>query len=136
MHKKELFYTLISPLYFHLQLSEISYRKYLQNKVYIHAEALRSSNKRIERLLLKQASLVPDELREDTLSLLSHYDSWFAQFKIHKSKIRPEAEDEFIFHPVDEQSAFPKSAEKNIIRYYEEMKQELENARLVEHKAN
>ena len=136
MNKKEIFYTLISPMYFHLQLSGFAYRKYLQNKIYLHAEALRSSNKRIARLLLKHAALIPGELQEDTLALLSHYDSWFAQFRIHKKKVKPEADDDFIFNPVDEQTAFPKSAEENIIHYYENLKQELEKARLVEHKAN
>jgi hypothetical protein len=136
MDRKKIFYTLLSPLVFQLQLSEIAYRKYLQNRIFLHAEALKRSNKLVLRLVSNHAALIPAEIRKDFLSLLDHYNTWFAQFSLHKKKLSPEPGDEFVFLPVDEQSRFPKEAEHNIFQFHEKLKQEMENNMLVETKSN
>lgn len=125
--KKEVFEKLITRLHLLLQLSGKSYQNYLRNKIFVHAEALRVSNKRIIRLLLEHASLIPDELEDACLHLLNHYDCWLVQFRIHRKKTKPAAADIFVFEQADEQCAFPREAEQQVNQYYLKLKQELEN---------
>ena len=130
--KKDQFYTLLQPLYFFMQLSGTAYAKYAANKIFLHAEAIRLANKKVYKLLIDKTSYIPDELQQDILQLLNHYDIWFTQFKMHKKKVKPSLGDEFVFNQLDNQSAFPKSVEEKIFRYYELVKQEINSETLVE----
>lgn len=133
MHiKKDQFYTLLLPLYLFMQLSRTAYAKYSANKIFLHAEAIRLANKKVYKLLIDKTSYIPDELQLDILQLLNHYDIWFTHFKMHKKKVKPSLGDEFVFNQLDKQSAFPKSVEEKIFRYYELVKQEINSETLVE----
>ena len=121
MHiKKDQFNTLLLPLYFFMQLSRTAYEKYSANRIFLHAEAIRLANKKVYKLLIDQASYIPDELQPDILQLLNHYDIWFTQFKIHKKKLKPSLGDEFVFYQLDNQSAFPKLVEEKIFTCYQQ----------------
>jgi hypothetical protein len=133
MHtKKNQFHKLLLPLWFFMQLSRTAYAKYSANKIFLHAEAIRLANRKVYKLLVEKTSYIPDELQNDILQLLNHYDIWFTQFKKHKKKLKPSLGDEFIFHQLDNQSAFPKATEEKIFRYYEKLKQEISSETLVE----
>ena len=133
MHiKKDQFNTLLQPLYFFMQLSGTAYKKYSANRIFLHAEAIRLANKKVYKLLIDQASYIPDELQPDILQLLNHYDIWFTQFKMHKKKLKPSLSDEFVFYQLDNQSAFPKMVEEKIVAYYNQLKQEINSETLVE----
>lgn len=133
MHiKKDQFNTLLLPLYFFMQLSRTAYEKYSANRIFLHAEAIRLANKKVYKLLIDQASYIPDELQPDILQLLNHYDIWFTQFKIHKKKLKPSLGDEFVFYQLDNQSAFPKLVEEKIFTCYEQAKQEINSETLME----
>lgn len=122
---KDQFHTLLLPLYFFMQLSRTAYAKYSANKIFLHAETIRLANKKVYKLLTGRAAYIPEELQKDMLILLNHYDCWFTQFSNHKKKLQPTLSDEFIFHPVDNQSAFPAAVEEKIFKYYEQLKQEI-----------
>ncbi len=133
MHiKKDQFNTLLLPLYFFMQLSRTAYEKYSANRIFLHAEAIRLANKKVYKLLIDQASYIPDELQPDILQLLNHYDIWFTQFKIHKKKLKPSLGDEFVFYQLDNQSAFPKLVEEKIFTCYQQAKQEINSETLME----
>lgn len=133
MHiKKDQFNTLLLPLYLFMQLSRTAYAKYSVNKIFLHAEAIKLANKKVYKLLIDQASYIPDELQPDILQLLNHYDIWFTQFKTHKKKLKPSLDDEFVFYQLDNQSAFPKLAEEKIFTCYEQAKQEINSETLME----
>ena len=130
--KKDQFNTLLLPLYLFMQLSRTAYAKYSANKIFLHAEAIRRANKKVYKLLIDQASYIPDELQPDILQLLNHYDIWFTQFKMHKKKLKPSLGDEFVFYQLDNQSAFPKLVEEKIVACYEKVKQAINSKTLVE----
>jgi len=132
MHTKDQFHTLLHPLYFFMQLSRTAYAKYSANKILVHAEAIRRANRKVYKLLIEKTSYIPDELQNDILQLLNHYDIWFTQFKKHKKKLKPSLGDEFIFNQLDNQSAFPKAVEEKIFTYYEQLKQEIASEIVVE----
>jgi len=120
--KREQFSVLLIPLGFLMQLSRKAYARYLENKIYLHAQTIRQANRKIVRLLLAQPAFIPEELQDDMLILLNHYDSWFAQFKEVKKKMHPSLGDPFIFHRIDERSAFPGSAGQKVLEYYQKWK--------------
>jgi len=130
-NKKEVFQQLIAPLYLLLQLSGKSYQQYLDNKIYLNAAILRRTNQRICKLLYQSLALVPEELHEDVVALLNHYNGWLIQFNNHKRDKKPGLADPFIFGQIDRALAYPLQAEEDIIRYYKRVKQELDNESLV-----
>lgn len=130
--KKELFLSLISPLDFQVRLAGVAYKKYLGNKIFVHAEALRLANKRISRLLSKRSAIIPGQLKDECLQLLNHYDIWFTQFRMHKKQVKPAPADPFVFAQADEQCAFPAKAEQKIKDYFLKLQEELAEKTLTE----
>lgn len=108
----------IKELYLLMQLSRKAYAKYLQHKIYLHALCIRSSNKKIYCHLLENLATLPEEIENEALDLLNHYDIWMKQFKDFKAIQKPALGDEFVFHHLDDLSAFPKAAEQKIFDYY------------------
>ncbi len=125
LFKKRLFEELIAPLYFMLELSSEAYQKYLSNRIYLHAETLRFSNKKIEKLITRKAALIPAEMKPAFIELITHYHSWFIQFKLHKTKMNPAPGDTFIFDQANNQVSFPRKAEEQINEFYLKLKHEL-----------
>lgn len=123
--KKDQFQQLLQPLYFLMQLSRTAYAKYSANKIFLHAETIRLANRKVYKLVTGKIAYIPEELQEDLLLLLNHYDTWFTQFRSHKKKLKPSLGDEFVFNQLDDQSAFPKSVETKIFKQYEQVKQEI-----------
>ncbi len=120
---RKMYHEFLSPLYLLMQLSRVAYGKYMQNKIYLHALAIRSSNQKIYDWVMAHLSLVPDSIQEDILQILNHYDIWMAQFSEFERDKQPRLEDPFIFYHIDNQSAFPKAAEQKIFDYYFQIKQ-------------
>lgn len=108
-----------------MQLSIKAYNKYLKNKIYLHALTIKSSNTKIYNLLISKLEYAPEELHDDILTLLNHYDIWFTQFNDFEIKMKPVLTDNFIFTHLDEQCAFPRSAEQKIFQYYQDFKKEI-----------
>ena len=109
---------IMRTLYLLMQLSVKAYKKYMQNKIYLHALVLRSSNKKIYDYLLTHLLWIPESLEDDVLQLLNHYDIWMEQFREFEAIHKPILSDSFIFYHLDEQSAFPKEAERRVYNYY------------------
>lgn len=112
------FSELLSPLNFLLLLSGRAYEKYMGNKIYLHALNIRKSNQMIYQLLLDKLSLIPEEIQQDCIELLNHYDCWMLQFKEEEEKLKPSMKDPFIFYRIDEQVAFPRVSEQKIFGLY------------------
>ena len=72
--KQVLFKEIMLPLYLLMQLSRMAYQKYLQNKIYLHALAIRSSNRKIYDFIVAHLANLPEPLHDDFLQLLNHYD--------------------------------------------------------------
>jgi hypothetical protein len=114
--------TIIRPLYLLMQLSIKAYKKYMQNKIYLHALVIRSANSKIYSFLLDNLARIPEPIEEEALQLLNHYDIWMTQFKEFESQHTPALSDSFVFHHLDVQSAFPREAEQTIFNYYHQLK--------------
>ena len=109
-----------------MQLSIRGYNKYLKNKIYLHALTIKSANTRIYNLIVSNLAYVPEELQDDILNLLNHYDIWFIQFNDYEMKIKPALSDNFIFTHLDDQCAFPRLSEQKIFKFYHEFKKEIQ----------
>ncbi len=123
--KEEQFARLISPVNFFLHLSRKAYAKYLANKIFLHAKNIRAANEKVCSLLEEFPEWLPDELFADAIELLNHYGIWMAQFDEHELRLQPKLDDLFIFHHLDNQSAFPKAAEQHFFDYYNQVKKEI-----------
>lgn len=105
---------LLSPLDFLLRLSGKAYEKYMHNKIYLHALNIRKANEMVYRLLMEKIQFIPEEIQNDCIELLNHYDCWMLQFKDEEQKRKPLLTDEFIFYRLDDQMAFPRLSEQHI----------------------
>ena len=123
--KEEQFIKLIAPVHFFLRLSAKAYANYSINKIFLHAKRIKAANQKVCELLEEQPGYLPEELHADAIELLNHYGIWMAQFEECLVEQQPKLSDIFVFQQLDNQSAFPKSAEKHFFDYYEKMKQEL-----------
>lgn len=117
---------LLIPLCFLLRLSGDAYSKYLSDKIYLHAESIRQANKKICSLITNRAAFIPDDLRDDIVILLNHYQGWFIQFREHKRKVKPALNDPFVFYPVESQIPYPRQVEERIFQYTEDLKQTID----------
>ena len=116
--KKKIFTEFLSPANFLLRLSDKAYKKYLSNKIYLHARNIRKANKQVYKLMMKKMAIIPADLQEDCIALLNHYDCWMRQFKEEEQLRKPSMNDEFIFNRLDEQMAFPRLSEQKIYEAY------------------
>ena len=118
---------LSAPLYFYMMLSRRAYDKYLQNKILLHALNIFSANEKIVQLLESQPTLIPDELLPDAIELINHYSIWMNQFREFRQQQPFALKDIFVFHHIDNLSAFPKDAERRFLEYHQQLKNELKN---------
>ena len=125
--QQERYEKLIAPLHFYMQLSRRAYDKYLQNKILLHALNIFSANERIVWLLENNPALIPDDLLPDAIELLNHYGIWMNQFREFRQQHNPALKDPFVFHHIDQLSAFPKDAERRFFEYHQQLKKELKN---------
>ena len=123
--KEEQFIKLIAPVNFFLRLSGKAYANYSINKIFLHAIRIKAANQKICGLLEEHPAYLPEELQADAIELLNHYGIWMAQFEECLREQQPKLSDIFVFQQLDNQSAFPKSAEKHFFDYFEKMKAEL-----------
>jgi hypothetical protein len=121
-HQQKSLEKLILPLIFYLKLSGRAYSKYLNNKIYLHALCIRSSNRKIYDLIVRYPQYIPEQLHPDAVELLNHFDIWQEQFIDEEMKKRPSLNDSFIFFHLDDQSAYPKKSEENILIYCKQLK--------------
>ncbi len=126
-YNHEHFAKLISPVYFFLQLSRNAYARYLNNKIFLHAKCIRYANEKVCEVIEQNPALLPDALFGDAIELLNHYRIWMTQFTEHEKQLQPALDDSFIFHHLDNQSAFPKAAEQHFFDYYNELKKKISN---------
>lgn len=99
---------------FLMKLSVLSYSKYRNNKIYLHALNIRRYNQKIYDLIMGSIEIIPAELGEDFRALLNHYDCWMLQFSEEEGIRKPMLKDQFVFERADEQIAFPQAAEARI----------------------
>jgi len=119
--KKE-YQQIVLPLYLLMQLSIKAYKKYMQNKIYLHALVIMSSNIKVYNFIINHIGEIPEPIQDDALELVNHYDIWMTQFNAFEADKKPSLNDDFIFHHLDQQSAFPRQAEQNIFTYYHQLK--------------
>ena len=118
LDERLMFAEFLSPMNFLLKLSATAYKKYLSNKIYLHALNIRKANEMIYKLVIEKVNYIPGSLQEECIALLNHYDSWMLQFKEEELSRKPSLKDEFIFERADEQVAFPGLAESKIFEAY------------------
>lgn len=119
---KNKIYEFLSEVYINLQQSEEVYKKYLSDgKSYLHAKNLKVHNLKIKDLLLINSSLLSENLHNDSLLLIAHYNSWLEKWNELEQKLKPQLSDEFVFA---NSHTFPKEACKNIENEYLRLKKD------------
>ncbi|MBC7949785.1 MAG: hypothetical protein H7Y42_18015 [Chitinophagaceae bacterium] len=114
---------LSGQLYMLFQRSASAYRDYLEGgKTYFFARILRTYNNATRELLLEKGYLLSEELQQDALALITHYDIWMEKWDDLETRMKPAPNDEFVF-PNDH--VFPKNAASNLEREYQRLKQHL-----------
>lgn len=109
-------YTFVGQIYISLKCTEIAYRNYHQNgKKFLYARILKTYNNRIRDLLLEKSHLLSENLQNDALKLITHYDIWIEKWNELKNNNNHSLEDEFIFQNKD---IFPSDASKNLENEY------------------
>ncbi len=102
----------LGKVYINFERSRIAYDNYIkEGKIFIHASILKECNLKIRDLLLENAYLLKENLRNDALDLISHYDIWIEKWNDLKKEKDVQLDDVFIF---ENEYRFPKEAEKRL----------------------
>ena len=102
----------LGQIYVGLKRTEIAYNNYLQiGQTFIHAKILKACNEQIRNLLFENSFLLSDNLQNDALKLISHYDIWLEKWINLEKKSKPELEDKFLFQNT---FTFPKESAINL----------------------
>lgn len=108
----DLQFKFLGELYIHLKNAEQSYRLYLENdRKFLFAKMLKSSNDAILLLLGKYAYLLNDSLFRDSQQLTLHLSIWKEKWEELEKKINPENDTEFVF---ENNFTFPREASQNL----------------------
>lgn len=100
-----------------LAQAQLAYECYLGNRLFLHALNIRTVNKRIIRLLYRQANFIPEPLAKDVAVLINHYETWLSEFSHHRRRQRPSLDSAFVFIALDPSNSFPKAAVARLIQY-------------------
>jgi hypothetical protein len=71
---------LLAPMFAHLDRTRRTSSRWTPNNNYVEAQIIREANIAMRDLLLKQAHLVPPDLRDDAGKFIEHYDRWLEQY--------------------------------------------------------
>ena len=103
---------ILGKVYLNFERSRIAYDNYInEGKIYLHARILKECNLKIRDLLLENAYILEENLRNDAMDLISHYDIWVEKWNDLKQKRDPQLYDIFIF---ENEYRFPTEAEKRL----------------------
>jgi hypothetical protein len=109
---------LLAPIHMHLQRTRSARDNFSKNKTFIEGKVLRESNLAVRDLLLKNAYLIPPDLRNDASRLVNHYDRWFEEYERLRKTQNPNLDSLFdLGDPVG--FPFPSDAEE---RFHESFK--------------
>ena len=110
---KENFFDLLDAL---LIRGYYAYQQYLNfGKKFFYAIIIKENNMRIAKLIVKHNHLFPVEQKNDLMLILSHINSWCAQWEYLYKNSTPNLEDEFIFETLIK---FPKESLVRLDKYY------------------
>lgn len=108
-HKKIEF---LGQVYINFRRSETAYQKYMQHgKQFVYAKILKNCNEKILSLLLENAYLLPDDLINESVKLISHIDIWLEKWRDSERRLNPNIEDEFVF---ENKFTFPREAAQKL----------------------
>jgi hypothetical protein len=103
---------ILGKVYLNFERSKIAYDNYIkEGKIYLHARILKECNLKIRDLLLENAYILEENLRNGAIDLISHYDIWVEKWNNLKQEKDPQLYDVFIF---ENEYRFPKEAEKRL----------------------
>jgi hypothetical protein len=113
----------LGELSIEFQRSKITYKEYIDNgNKFIYARILKESNTNIRNNLLKNSFLLSEELQEDALALISHYDIWIEKWSdLYLKNTNLKLDDVFIFQ---NKHTFPKQSELNLLNKFKKIKKE------------
>lgn len=112
----------LGQLNFLMERSKVAYGDYLEaGKIFLHARVLRQYNDRIRGLITESAYLLNEELQNDCISLLRHYDVWTVCWDDLHNNLRPALDQEFAFA---NDVTFPRESAERIGEYLQQLKNE------------
>ena len=102
----------LGKIYINLKRSSVAYNNYIkEGKTYLHARVLKDCNVKTRELLLENAHILNEDLRNDSIDLINHYDIWIEKWINLKQKRDLELDDVFIF---ENKYRFPRDAERRL----------------------
>jgi hypothetical protein len=111
----------LGKLEFYFERGKKTYQAYLDSgSIYLYALILRENNSKIVESLSCIYGYCPVNLQQDILELTHHIDVWSSHWQALHTELNPKSEDKFVF---ENSVNYPKSAEENIIKYYEALEQ-------------
>lgn len=112
-------YELLAPLKRHFEITKRAFERWHGFNESLENEIMKS-NKNIRDRLISRWYLIPDGLKNDAQSLISHYDAWLDKYeKVRPNGIR-DTNEPFVFVG-PEGHGFPDKSEKKFINYYKEL---------------
>lgn len=101
---------LLGPVNMLLDRTEIAFKRWNADDLFLEAEIIAKSNQTIRDLLLEKGHLIPPELLPEASKLIEHYDRWLEKYDENRKKENPKHQDSFTFvgpegYPFPRQSA-------------------------------
>jgi len=113
---------LLGEIYLNFKRSKIAYDNYIkEGNIFMHAKILKECNLKIRNILLENAFILSENLQNDAIDLISHYDIWVEKWNDLKQKENPKLDDVFIFQ---NEFRFPKEAEKRLKEEFYKIKKD------------
>ena len=106
----------LKKLEFLINRSNILYKQYKEEPIYINALLIKNTNKKIIELLLSKGHLFNNT--EDVNEVLNHFEVWYFQFiQLEKSVVS--LEEKFVFNRLDQATAYPNQSIVRLLKYRE-----------------
>ena len=116
---------ILGQIVINFKRSEIAYKNYLQDeKIFIHAKALKACNEKVRHLLIENSFLLSDSLQHDALNLITHYDIWIEKWNELEKTQKPSLSEIFVF---ENSHTFPKEAARRIENEFNRIKDNFSN---------
>jgi hypothetical protein len=104
--------------------SKKAYEQYIKSgQILLFAKILRECNESIVKELLAHSYLLQDNLFDDTIELINHYDIWIQLWDNLYSSDSFNLQDKFVF---ENSYTFPRESEKNLIDRFNTLKNEID----------
>ena len=118
IERKRLLLELLGPMMIHLDRTRSYFEVWNDRNTVLATGVIHDSNKAVRSLLIDKAELIPQDLVNDAIALVEHYDAWLVEYE----RVQRERDTPYVFVG-PKGFPFPKDAEKRFRERYEQLVQ-------------